>query len=133
MDRTPGSFIEEKDFSLVWHYRKSDSELASIRVIELKESLSHVTKNLGLGVFEGSKVLEVKNEGINKGLAALKWISLEKFDFIIAAGDDWTDEDVFQVLPEQAYSIKVGLSPSKAKYNVFYIKELRSLLKKMIE
>jgi len=133
MDRTPGSFIEEKDFSLVWHYRKSDSVLASIRVKELKESISHLAKSLGLGVFEGSKIIEIKNERINKGLAALKWISLEKFDFMMAAGDDWTDEDIFQVLPEQAYSIKIGLSPSKAKYNVFYIKELRSLLKKMIE
>ncbi len=133
MDRTPGSFIEEKDYSLAWHYRKSDSELANIRMIKAKEALSQVTKDLGLGIFEGNKVLEVKNERVNKGLAALKWISLDKFDFIMAAGDDWTDEDIFKVLPDQAYSIKIGLAPSKAKYNVNYIKEFRSLLKKMIE
>ena len=133
MDRTPGSFIEEKDYSLVWHYRKSDSELANIRMKKMKETLAHVTKDLGLGVFDGNKVLEVKNERINKGLAALKWISLEKYDFMMAAGDDWTDEDIFKVLPEQAYSIKIGLAPSKAKFNVNYIKEFRSLLKKLIE
>ncbi|MFC1489854.1 bifunctional alpha,alpha-trehalose-phosphate synthase (UDP-forming)/trehalose-phosphatase [Candidatus Latescibacterota bacterium] len=133
MDSTPGSFIEEKDYSLVWHYRKSDSELANIRMKKMKESLSHLTKNLGLGVFDGNKVIEVKNERINKGLAALKWISLEKYDFMMAAGDDWTDEDIFKVLPEHAYSIKIGLSPSKAKFNFNYIKEFRSLLKKLIE
>ncbi|MFC1538348.1 bifunctional alpha,alpha-trehalose-phosphate synthase (UDP-forming)/trehalose-phosphatase [Candidatus Latescibacterota bacterium] len=132
MDSTPGSFIEEKDYSLVWHYRKSDSELVNLRMTKIKESLSHLTKNLGIGIFEGSKVIEVKNERVNKGLAALKWIALDKFDFMLAAGDDWTDEDIFKVLPEQAYSIKIGLSPSNAKFNVNYIKEFRSLLKKMI-
>ncbi|NIO19762.1 MAG: bifunctional alpha,alpha-trehalose-phosphate synthase (UDP-forming)/trehalose-phosphatase, partial [Candidatus Aenigmarchaeota archaeon] len=108
VDRTPGSFIEEKEFSLVWHYRKTNPELGSLRVKELKEDLLHLTANLNLGVLEGSKVVEVKNVGINKGRAALRWISKKKWDFILAIGDDWTDEDTFAVLPESAYSIKVG-------------------------
>jgi len=133
VDRTPGSFIEEKDYSLVWHYRKSEPELASNRARELKEEILHFTTNLGLGVLEGNKVIEVKNAGINKGHAALKWVANEYFDFILAAGDDRTDEDIFHVLPEHAYSIKVGLGPSKAKYNIDSIKKLRSLLIKLIE
>ena len=34
VDRTPGSFIEEKDFSLVWHYRKAMPELGSVRALD---------------------------------------------------------------------------------------------------
>ena len=133
VDRTPGSFIEEKDYSLVWHYRQSDSELASIRARELTEAILHFTTNLGLSVLEGNKVIEIKNAGINKGHAALKWVGNEYFEFILAAGDDRTDEDIFQVLPEHAYSVKIGFSPSKAKFCIDSIKELRSLLKKLTD
>jgi len=133
MDRTPGSFIEEKEFSLVWHYRRAESELASVRARELKEELFHLTANLNLGVLEGSKVLEIKNIGINKGRAALRWISKEQWDFILAIGDDLTDEDVFAVMPESAYSIKVGLSPSKARFNIVSQYEVRDLLRELVE
>jgi trehalose 6-phosphate synthase/phosphatase len=126
--RTPGAFIEEKDFSLVWHYRKADPKLATIRAGELKEALSYLTNNLNLGILEGSKVLEVKGIGINKGHAALKWILKEKWDFIIAIGDDWTDEDTFAILSEQAYSIKVGMGVSRARFSMSYPFEVRELL-----
>jgi trehalose 6-phosphate synthase/phosphatase len=131
-DRTTGSLIEEKDFSLVWHYRRVDPELASVRAWELKDSLMHFTANLNLEVLEGNKVIEIKNVGINKGRAVLRWISKRKWDFILALGDDWTDEDLFAVLPKSAYSIKVGLAPSQAKYNLDSVAEVRSLLKEMM-
>ncbi len=132
-DRTPGSFMEEKEFSLVWHYRKADPELASVRARELKDALLHRTANLNLGVLEGSKVIEIKNAGINKGRAALYWMSKKKWDFILAIGDDWTDEDVFAVLPDTAYSIKVGLCPSQARFNVESYVDVRALLKTFVE
>jgi len=128
VDRTPGSFIEEKDFSLVWHYRKVDPALASARARELKDALLHLTANLNLGVLEGNKVIEIKNVGINKGQVALRWIPKQEWDFILAIGDDWTDEDVFHILPESAYSIKVGSFPSRARFNVDSVKDVRSLL-----
>ncbi len=129
VDRTPGSFIEEKEFSLVWHYRRVDPELASVRARELKETLLQLTANLNLGVLEGSKVIEIKNVGVNKGRAALRWISKKKWGFILAVGDDWTDEDVFAALPDRAFSIKVGLTPSKAEFNLTSHYEVRDLLK----
>ena len=128
VDRTPGSLLEEKDYSLVWHYRNASPELASVRVAELKDTIIHLVENLSLEVMDGNKVLEVKNAGINKGLAALQWIRGRKWDFILALGDDVTDEDMFEVLPETAYSIKVGLHPSKAKYNVNSVENVRELL-----
>jgi len=118
MDRTPGSFIEDKEFSLVWHYRKADSELSTTRVRELTAELVNLTANLNLQILEGNKVVEVKNSGINKGRAALRWIAKEDWNFVLAIGDDRTDEDMFEVLPGLAYSLKVGLSSSLAKFNL---------------
>ncbi|MBN2224806.1 MAG: bifunctional alpha,alpha-trehalose-phosphate synthase (UDP-forming)/trehalose-phosphatase [Deltaproteobacteria bacterium] len=118
VDRTPGSFIEEKDFSLVLHYRTVEPELAQRRVREFVDETTHLTSNLALQVMEGNKVVEIKNQGINKGRAARHWTARENWDFILAIGDDVTDEDVFSILPEHGCSIKVGLRPSLAKYNV---------------
>ena len=129
VDRTPGSFIEEKEFSLVWHYRKVNTELAFTRARELKDALLHLTANLGLNVLEGNKVIEIKNIGVNKGRAALKWIPMKDWDFIFAVGDDLTDEDIFTILPKSAYSIKVGLGISQARFNVESLKDIRLLLK----
>jgi trehalose 6-phosphate synthase/phosphatase len=129
--RTPGAMVEEKDFSLVWHYRKVNPELSTVRVSELKNTLCFLTENLKLEVAEGNKIVEIKNAGINKGLAAMKWLSKKKWDFILAVGDDVTDEDLFRELPEFAYSIKVGLAPSKAKFRFKSRDEVRSLLNLM--
>lgn len=128
-DRTPGSIVEEKNFSLVWHYRRADPELAYLRVQELKFALLNLTENLDIGVFEGNKILEVKSMVVTKGRAAENWIAKKKWDFILAAGDDYTDEEMFSALPENAYSIKVGLAASKARFNVDSVKEIRLLLK----
>ena len=131
VDRTPGSFIEEKDFSVVWHYRNCNPELAAVRVKELKDILLNLTANLDIGVMEGNKVIEVKNINVNKGRAVLKWISKRQWDFILAIGDDLTDEDIFAVLPDTAYSIKVGLGSSKAKFYVESVVDVRCLLSKL--
>jgi trehalose 6-phosphate synthase/phosphatase len=131
VDRTPGSLIEEKEFSLVWHYRKANPKLGELRARELINNLSNITANLNLHVLEGSKVVEVKNTDINKGHAALRWISREKWDFILALGDDWTDEDTFKVLPSTAWSIKVGFGASAARFSLSSPSKATSLLRKM--
>ena len=132
-DRTPGASIEEKDFSLVWHFRRSDPELAYVRTQELKGAILNMTANLDIGVFEGNKIIEVKNIGISKGHAAELWLTKKKWDFILAAGDDYTDEDLFSVLPKNAYSIRVGYSISKARFNLDSVYELRALLEQLIK
>jgi trehalose 6-phosphate synthase/phosphatase len=132
-DRTPGSLLEEKSFSLVWHYRRADPDLVGLRVNELRDALLELTGNLNLSVLEGNRVLEVKNSGINKGRAALQWTSTGDWDFIMAAGDDWTDEDMFAAVPETAYSIKVGVYPSQANFNVGSVEDVRGLLSRMLE
>jgi len=132
-DRLPGSFIEEKEFSIVWHYRKSDPELASIRAKELIDDLVHFTANIDVLVLQGSKVVEVKNAGVNKGSATMHLIQKGCFDFILAIGDDWTDEDLFKALPETAYSIKVGLHPSHARFNLHHYTDVIQLLTQLTD
>lgn len=133
MDRTPGSFIEEKGYSLVWHYRKADPGLGELRARELEGNLSGLTANLNLHVLEGSKVIEVKNASIDKGRAASRWISRKGWDFIMAIGDDRTDEDLFKALPPTAWSLKVGFSASAAKFNLGSSGEATALLKELVE
>ena len=101
-DRTPGSFVEEKDFSLVWHYRRADPSLASVRMQELHSFLASLTENIDVGVFEGSRILEIRRYGISKGHAAESLMAGRQWDFLLAMGDDYTDEEMFAALPEDA-------------------------------
>ena len=130
-DRTPGSLVEEKDFSLVWHYRRAEPEQAYVRTHELRDALVRLTENLDVGVFEGSKILEIRKLGISKGHAADFWIKKQDWDFLLAVGDDYTDEEMFAAMPEQAYSIRVGVSLSRARFNVDSVQDVRSLLEEL--
>lgn len=128
VDRTPGTFIEEKEYSLAWHYRGADSSLAQLRSGELWEDLMLRTSSLSLALLEGSKVLEVKSPNINKGAAVTHWLGNDPCDFIFAVGDDYTDEDVFAFAPAHAYTVKVGETPSRALYSVESVQDVRDLL-----
>ncbi|HSP40843.1 MAG TPA: bifunctional alpha,alpha-trehalose-phosphate synthase (UDP-forming)/trehalose-phosphatase [Gillisia sp.] len=129
-DRTPGSFIEEKNYSLAWHFRKSDPDLGEIRANELSTVLKELISNHGLSVLQGNKVLEIKSSGVNKGKAAVKMLLRKKFDFIFAIGDDWTDEFLFKELPQSSITVKVGLKKTSATYFVHETNRVRELLKK---
>lgn len=113
---TPGTYLEEKDFSLAWHYRRADPDLASLRSRELAERLQYLISQYNLKLLDGDKVIEVKNAVLSKGTAAKKLINELKPDFIVAMGDDVTDEDMFYELPSSAFSIKIGTERSAAKY-----------------
>ncbi len=132
-DRLPGAFVEEKEYSLVWHYRRAEPELASIRARELMDDLVAFTANLDVQILQGSKVVEIRCGGVSKGISAMRLISNQSFDFILALGDDWTDEDMFKVLPETAYSIRVGMRSSHAKFNLYSHKEVIELLKELLQ
>ncbi len=128
VSRVPGSFIEEKDYSLAWHYRQADPEQGAATPAELFSQLVAFVANMDVQVLRGNKVIEVKSAGVNKGTAAMRWLSGADFDFILAIGDDWTDEDLFSVLPESAYSLKVDMVQSYAKANLRNHTEALSLL-----
>ena len=133
VERTPGSFIENKEFSLAWHYRRVDKELGAKRVREFKDVLVYLTANLDLQILDGNKVVEVKNAGVSKGKATIEWLNIQDWEFIFAIGDDHTDEDIFKVLPADAYAVKVGDHPSIANYRISSVEQVRKLLELLVE
>ncbi len=131
--RTAGSFVETKDYSLVWHFRRADAELGAVRARELLAHLNFMTSNTDLQVLEGNKVLEIKNAGINKGAAASRWLAQFPADFVLAIGDDRTDEDTFRALPPAAYTIRVGSGArSLARFHLAGVADVRALLRRLL-
>ncbi|MHC9538022.1 MAG: bifunctional alpha,alpha-trehalose-phosphate synthase (UDP-forming)/trehalose-phosphatase [Vulcanimicrobiota bacterium] len=131
-DRLPGSFLEDKEYSLVFHYRRSDPEMSVIRIRELVADLVHYVTNKDLQIVHGSKIVEIKNSGINKGDAAIHFLKYDEFDFVLAAGDDLTDEDMFRILPDTVYTVKVGMENTQARYMVNDYKGVLKLLNEIV-
>ncbi len=130
VSRCNGTFIEEKEGSIAWHFRNADSDFAQLRLHELRDDLADIIRHkTAFEIIEGNKVLEVKSGKYDKGQAALSLIKNDYFDFILAAGDDKTDEFLFKSLPSTSYTIRIGLSPSFAKYNLYEFSLLLKLLK----
>ena len=117
-DRVPGAFVEEKEFSLVWHYRNANPEQGSVAARELTDHLLVFTASIDLQVLRGNKAVEIRKAGVNKGSAVQQWLAKNDFDFILAAGDDLTDEDMFAVLPPWAYSFRVGTNRTHARFRL---------------
>ncbi|MGV3509809.1 MAG: bifunctional alpha,alpha-trehalose-phosphate synthase (UDP-forming)/trehalose-phosphatase [Sphingobacteriaceae bacterium] len=131
VDRTPGSFIEEKSFSLVFHYRKVEEGLGDLRANEVMNDLRFITADKGLQILPGNKVVEIKNIEVNKGKVAQKWLEGKNYDFILALGDDHTDEDIFKALPTDAYTIKVGSNISAARFYLRDHTEVRRFIRSL--
>lgn len=118
--RCPGAFVEEKETSLAWHYRTADEkEYALRRAQELLWQLkNYIQPELNLQVIDGNKVVEVKKTAFNKGTATRSFVEKGDYDFVLAIGDDTTDEDMFEILPDTAYTIKIGDDLSAARNHI---------------
>lgn len=128
VDRTPGSVMEEKHYSLAWHYRNAEPELASVRLSELKDAILSFTSNLDLTLMEGNNVIEIKPSAFDKGRAVLRWLAKKEWDFVLAAGDDHTDEYMFEALNDRGTTVKVGVGMSAADYYVESVGDIRGLM-----
>ncbi len=128
VDRTPGSFIEEKTHALAWHYRKVEKGLGEVRKSELTSHLNHMMREKHCQVMDGDHVVELKPDAVNKGLIAADIHAAFHPDITICMGDDVTDEYMFEALPEDATTIKVGRGKSHARFFLDSVKEVRELL-----
>lgn len=118
IEKTPRSHLEQKDASLVWHYRNVDVWLAELRQKQLINALMGPTSRLNLQIVPGNKIVEIKSPEYNKGSEVKRLLEKNKYDFVLAIGDDTTDEDMFYALPPDGISIKVGNFSPAAKYRI---------------
>jgi len=131
----PGSMIENKQFSVAWHYRKAENRDGMNASIVLTEELRDLVTSLDLVFIHGKKVIEIMSNRINKGLAALYLINKNDYDFILSIGDDTTDEDMFRSLKEipYTYTVKIGSSNTQAKFKVNNLHQVKRLLERLAE
>lgn len=126
--RVPGSSIEEREYVIAWNYQKSDPELGNISASELFDYLNDFLANTDLQVTHGNKIVDVRVHGIDKGNGVKSWLLDNNWDFIFVLGEDWSDEDIFKILPETAYSIKIAPGSTHARYYVESPQSARKLL-----
>ena len=132
-ERLPHSFIEEKEYGVAWHFRNADNALSGLRVKEFVDDMTHFTARNEIEVLMGDKVVEIKCSGISKGETARQLITENQYGFILAAGDDETDESLFRVLPHGAFTIKIGKRLSHADYYLDSSRELVRVLEKITD
>ena len=127
--RTPGSRIEEKQTSLAWHYRQTEESLGNWQALELVSLLENNLRGEPVQVMHGSKVVEVRQQGLTKARAYD--IVLDRFgpfEFELATGDDRTDEDLFAHVAQNVHTVKIGSGSSAAKVSVASPRSLREML-----
>ena len=126
-DKTPGSRIEMKKTSISWHYRNCDRWLAELRKQQLINALMNPCTRLNLQIMRGNKVIELKMVGVDKGIEAVRLMNADKYDFVMAMGDDITDEDMFHIMPPEAITLKVGSISDHARFSLPQIDTVKFL------
>jgi trehalose 6-phosphate synthase/phosphatase len=129
----PGSFVEEKYAGVAFHYRNAALQENSGTVQALIADLQPAATRFKLTILNGKKVVEAIPQAVNKGMASKFWLDAKKWDFILGVGDDETDEALFDVLPSEAYSVKVGEGVTLAKTRITSQGEFMSLLESLAQ
>jgi trehalose 6-phosphate synthase/phosphatase len=117
--RLPGSLIEEKVLSIAWHYRLADREFGSWLAHELATTLENQLGGSDLRVLRGRAVVEVRYAWATKGEAYAALVAQgPDTGIVVAVGDDETDEELFERLAPDDWTIKVGRGPTAARWSV---------------
>ncbi|KAG1148889.1 hypothetical protein G6F37_003012 [Rhizopus arrhizus] len=105
-ERTEGSFVEHKKSSITWHYRMADEEYGEFQAKECQNHLENsVVSKMPVEILVGKKNLEVRPMMVNKGEVVKRILALSPdADFVVCAGDDKTDEDMFRTLSATYFS-----------------------------
>ena len=117
VDRAPGSFIEEKEYAVVWHYRRVEPEFGEWLASELTALLGGLLADTDARATRGRKIVEVRPGWANKGaFTSALVVRYPEATFRLAVGDDLTDEDIFEQLGPDAFTFHVGQRHSRARY-----------------
>ncbi|XVF87284.1 hypothetical protein PTKIN_Ptkin18bG0106700 [Pterospermum kingtungense] len=148
-EATDGSSIESKESALVWHHRDADPGFGSSQAKEMLDHLESVLANEPVAVKSGQFIVEVKPQGISKGVVAEKIFTTmaesgRQADFVLCIGDDRSDEDMFEIISSaissgvlssntSVFACTVGQKPSKAKYYLDDPAEVTLMLEALAE
>ena len=135
--RTHGTYIEQKGNELIWQFRDADPEFGFMQSKELESHLQEMMKVYNVEVLRGGGVadgyIEARPRGVSKGLFINHALATMKSagrtpDFVLAIGDDNSDEPMFEALNNlraaenidgskdniSIFSVTVGKKPTSA-------------------
>ncbi len=131
--RTDGALLEVKGGGLAFHYRATEPQLGQRRVAELRAALSAHELSDSFDLLDGSRVLEVRQRGINKGVVVPDLLASSPGAAVLALGDDRTDEDLFAAVPADGVTVHVGSGQSAARYHLPDVAAVRTFLRRFVE
>ena len=129
VSRTPGAQIEQKTSGIVWHYREADAEIGEFQALDLTSHLEITLAGAPVEIITGSKIVEIRQYGTDKG-RAFRNVSEANgpYDFVLAIGDDRTDEDLFEAIGDEGFTVHVGPGGSSAASSLHSPASVRRLL-----
>jgi trehalose 6-phosphate synthase/phosphatase len=131
--RTPGSFVEQKTVGLAWHYRNSERQLGAARARELRLNLVQILARQPASVLGGRKVVEVRPQEADKGLALKRLLAdMPGGETVVAMGDDRSDEELFRAAGASPYTFAASALPTHAHYRIDGPRAVRELLTRFI-
>jgi len=131
VEATPGSFVEEKTASLVWHYRLADDEFGERQSRELRLLLAELLSNVPVEIMSAHKAVEIKVQGVSKRDAVQALLGNAADVTVVAIGDDQADEACYAVLPERSVTVHVNGDSTNADYRVRDPAEVRRILREI--
>jgi trehalose 6-phosphate synthase/phosphatase len=135
----PGTFVERKSASVTWHYRQAEPEYAAWRAKELLVAIEQLLHGMPAEVLLGHRVVEVRARGVNKGIYVTRLFPEGRSSrhFVLAVGDDRTDQEMYAALPAGAFSVHVGgsgVTPGSLKRDQYLLEspgEARAFLREL--
>ena len=121
--QVPGSIVEQKNHSVVFHYRTASGPESAVDEIR-----QMAAESPGITLLDGKNILELTDSTTDKGkaISALR-LSLAA-GYVLFIGDDVTDETVFEALRPPDVTVHVGSGPTAAQLSVPDVEAVADLL-----
>lgn len=104
-----GSVVEEKYYSICWHYGFTKGGISEAEVSKILSTLQLISNKNEFIIHHEKLTIDFRSVGIDKGKFAGQWIwGQSPFDFILAMGDSKSDEDLFEAVGQGYFTIKIG-------------------------
>ena len=127
-----GVYIEDKRFTLAFHYRTLAEEKIHYATEKFLEIVKKTDVNKNYEIIHGAKVVEIRPKGWNKG-KAVKYIytiiAESKNTLPIYIGDDTTDEDAFRAIGNRGITVFVSNNSNQSTAAQYWLKDPDDVLK----